>query len=426
MRHKRRKRQKVRRREMAEDKPQRKTSGRNPPGGSVAAAVADTDGKTKETVPRESGGGIGKNRRLASIRSRISIEELKNVYKRQVTLSQDDSAEPIFDPMAKCVEYVVVSVLPEDRSMCSECQELGLLQECERLECRAAKEEEVLNLHSPAHFGLLQTTSSITDQEKLEDLSSRFDSVYFHPGTFESALLAAGGTLDLVDAVASGRLQNGFAIVRPPGHHAMESEFCGYSFINNVALATRQALNTHGLSRILIVDWDVHHGQGTQQAFYSDPRVLYFSIHRYEHGSFWPNLRESNYDYIGQGNGKGFNFNVPLNSIGMANQDFLAILHQVLLPVAYEFGPELVIVSGGFDSAVGDSKASNGEMEVSPGLYAHLTSHLMTLAQGKVAVVLEGGYYLPSLAESAAMTLSALLGHPCPSLMDPIIQPSKR
>ncbi|XP_045138133.1 histone deacetylase 6-like isoform X3 [Portunus trituberculatus] len=452
---------------MAEDKPERKTSGRNPPGGSVAAAVADTDGKTKETVPRESGGGIGKNRRLASIRSRISIEELKNVYKRQVTLSQDDSAEPIFDPMAKAQESLMVvrgktgvvychqmtnhlcfwdpqHMEKPERLLCilDRCQELGLLQECERLECRAAKEEEVLNLHSPAHFGLLQTTSSITDQEKLEDLSSRFDSVYFHPGTFESALLAAGGTLDLVDAVASGRLQNGFAIVRPPGHHAMESEFCGYSFINNVALATRQALNTHGLSRILIVDWDVHHGQGTQQAFYSDPRVLYFSIHRYEHGSFWPNLRESNYDYIGQGNGKGFNFNVPLNSIGMANQDFLAILHQVLLPVAYEFspelvivsagfdaaigchefGPELVIVSGGFDSAVGDSK---GEMEVSPGLYAHLTSHLMTLAQGKVAVVLEGGYYLPSLAESAAMTLSALLGHPCPSLMDPIIQPSK-
>lgn len=445
---------------MAEDKPQRKTSGRNPQrgqppggggggsgGGGGAAAAAASDGKTKETAPRESGGGAGKNRRLASIRSRISIEELKNVYKRQVTLSQDDSAEPVFDPMAKAQESLRVvrgktgvvfcpkmtnhrcswdpqHVEKPERLLCilDRCKELGLLQECEQLECRAAKEEEVLNLHSPAHFGLLQTTSGITDQDKLEDLSSRFDSVYFHPGTCETALLAAGGTLDLVDAVASGRLQNGFAIVRPPGHHAMESEFCGFSFINNVAVAARHVLNTQGLSRILIVDWDVHHGQGTQQAFYSDPRVLYFSIHRYEHGSFWPNLRESNYDYIGQGDGKGFNFNVPLNSIGMANQDFLAILHQVLLPVAYEFGPELVIVSAGYDSAVGDRK---GEMEVSPGLYAHLTSHLMALAQGKVAVVLEGGYCLPSLAESAAMTLSTLLGHPCPSLMDPIIQPCK-
>ncbi|XP_063863444.1 histone deacetylase 6-like isoform X3 [Scylla paramamosain] len=438
---------------MAEDKPQRKTSGRNPqrgqpPGGAggAAAAVAASDGKIKETAPRESG-GVGKNRRLASIRSRISIEELKNVYKRQVTLSQDDSVEPLFDPMAKAQECLKVvrgktgvvycsqmtnhhcfwdpqHVEKPERLLCilDRCLELGLLQECEQLECRAAKEEEVLNLHSPAHFGLLQTTSGITDQDKLEDLSSRFDSVYFHPGTCKSALLAAGGTLDLVDAVVSGRLQNGFAIVRPPGHHAMESEFCGFCFINNVALATRHALNTHGLSRILIVDWDVHHGQGTQQAFYSDPRVLYFSIHRYEHGSFWPNLRESNYDYIGQGNGKGFNFNVPLNSTGMANQDFLAILHQVLLPVAYEFNPELVVVSAGFDAAIG---CPEGEMEVTPGLYAHLTSHLMALAHGKVAVVLEGGYYLPSLAESAAMTLSALLGHPCPSLMDPIIQPSE-
>ncbi|XP_050687799.1 histone deacetylase 6-like isoform X2 [Eriocheir sinensis] len=454
---------------MTEDKPQKKTSARNPPRGQPPAggsAVAATDGKSGEAGSGDSAAAPGKNRRLAGIRSRISIEELRNVYKRQASQTQDDGADPIFDPMAKAQESLGVvrgrtgvvysremarhRCLWDDNhaekpdrllSVLDRCEELGLLAKCERLECRAATEEEVLRLHSPAHLSLLQTTSTTTDADKLEDLASRFDSIYFHPATYESALLAAGGTLDLVDAVAAGRLQNGFAIVRPPGHHAMESEFCGYSFVNNVALAARHALNTHRLSRILIVDWDVHHGQATQQAFYSDPRVLYFSIHRYEHGSFWPNLRESNYDYIGRGDGRGFNFNVPLNTTGMTNHDFLAILHQVLLPVAYEFnpelvivsagydaalgcpefGPELVVVSAGYDSAMGDEK---GEMEVSPGLYAHLTSQLMTLARGKVAVVLEGGYCLPSLAESAAHTLSALLGHHCPPLMDPILQPS--
>lgn len=115
----------------------------------------------------------------------------------------------------------------------------------------------------------------------------------------------------------------------------MTGEYCGYCFFNNVALAATHALDS-GVSRILIVDWDVHHGQGTQQMFYDDPRVLYFSIHRYENGSFWPNLRESDFDFIGDGKGKGFNFNVPLNKVGMTDADYLAIFQKILLPVAYE------------------------------------------------------------------------------------------
>lgn len=115
----------------------------------------------------------------------------------------------------------------------------------------------------------------------------------------------------------------------------MAGEYCGYCFYNNVALAAAHALDA-GLGRILIVDWDVHHGQGTQQMFYDDPRVLYFSIHRYEHGTFWPNLRQSDFDYIGEGKGKGFNFNVPLNAVGMTDADYLAIFQKILLPVAYE------------------------------------------------------------------------------------------
>uniref|UniRef100_A0A8W7PBM7 Histone deacetylase domain-containing protein n=1 Tax=Anopheles coluzzii TaxID=1518534 RepID=A0A8W7PBM7_ANOCL len=179
--------------------------------------------------------------------------------------------------------------------------------------------------------------------------------------SYETSVLAVGSTIQLVESVWSGTVQNGMAILRPPGHHAMTAEYNGYCFFNNVAIAAQHALDHLGTQKILIVDWDVHHGQGTQRMFYSDPRVLYFSIHRYEHGTFWPNLRESDFDYVGTGKGEGYNFNVPLNKTGMTNGDYLAIWQQLLLPVATEFAPELIIVSAGYDSALGDEKVATGK-----------------------------------------------------------------
>ncbi|KAL6951784.1 Histone deacetylase domain, partial [Sarracenia purpurea var. burkii] len=225
----------------------------------------------------------------------------------------------------------------------------------------------------------------------------------------------------------------------PPGHHAMKSTYCGYCFYNNVALAADHALKNGHATKILIVDWDVHHGQATQQMFYDDNRVLYFSIHRFEYGTFWPNLRESDYDHVGEGIGLGYNFNVPLNKIGFGNSEYLTIFHELLLPVAVEYDPDLVIissgydaaigcpefepnlvlVSGGYDAAVGDEK---GLMKVEPACYAHFVNSLKALANGKLAVVLEGGYFLKSLAEGAALTLRALLGDPCPNI-DPTNKP---
>lgn len=116
----------------------------------------------------------------------------------------------------------------------------------------------------------------------------------------------------------------------------MKSEYCGYCFFNNVGIAVESMLRDNLAKKVLIVDWDVHHGQATQQMFYEDPRVVYFSIHRYEQGEFWPNLRESDYHYVGEGAGIGHNFNIPLNKTGMTNADYLAIFQQVLLPMAYE------------------------------------------------------------------------------------------
>ncbi|XP_058833510.1 histone deacetylase 6 isoform X2 [Topomyia yanbarensis] len=300
------------------------------------------------------------------------------------------------------------------------CRELKLVERCQLIEPRMATEAELLTKHTAEQVEILKATKECRDTDALEELSSHYDAIYIHPSSYDCSLLSAGSTIELVDAIVSGRVQNGMAIVRPPGHHAMKAEYNGYCFFNNVAIAAQHALDRLGLRRVLVVDWDVHHGQGTQRMFYNDPRVLYFSIHRYECGSFWPNLRESDFDFIGEGPGLGYNFNVPLNRIGMTNGDYLAIWQQLLLPVAMEFNPEMVIVSAGYDSALGDEK---GQMEITPAFYPHLLSPLLTLAQGRVGVVLEGGYCLTSLAEGGALTLRTLLGDPCPLLVEKLQPP---
>lgn len=289
------------------------------------------------------------------------------------------------------------------------CKKAGVLHRCERLSYDFPTNDDLLRIHKQDHIDTLRNTS-LAKEEEWEDHAAHYDSVYFNESTFSSAVMAAGCGISLVEAVCNGKVQNGMAIIRPPGHHAMSDTFCGFCYFNNVALAAKTALEKKLANKILIVDIDVHHGQATQQAFYDSDNVLYFSIHRYEHGAFWPNLRESNFDHVGEGAGKGFNINFPLNTIGLQDSDYLAIVIQILLPVAYEFNPDLIIVSAGYDAAIGDSK---GEMMVSPAFYGHLITLLSGLANGKIVVCLEGGYFLPSLAEGVLMTIKALLGDAC-------------
>ncbi|XP_054162576.1 histone deacetylase 6-like [Oppia nitens] len=290
-------------------------------------------------------------------------------------------------------------------------KELDLIDRCLLVNPRKATEDEVLMIHTTDYLSEVKSTQNDEDLELLEEKASRFDAIYFHPKTYELALYSAGSTIDLLTDIATGKVRNGFALVRPPGHHAMSSEACGYCFFNNVAIGAQHCLNNLGLDRILIVDWDVHHGQATQYSFYDDKRVLYFSVHRYESGAFWPELIESNFNHIGGNNAKGFNINVPLNETGMTNADYLSIWHNILLPIAYEFDPQMVIVSAGYDAAFG---CPEGEMLLSPVIYSHLCHSLMSLANGKICIALEGGYCIPSLAESAAITLRTLIGDPCP------------
>lgn len=289
----------------------------------------------------------------------------------------------------------------------------GLDERCLCLSACEASEEELGLVHSPEYIALVRKTQTL-DKAELHALSKQYDAVYFHPDTFRCARLAAGAALQLVDAVLTGAVHNGLALVRPPGHHSQRAAANGFCVFNNVAIAAQHAKQKYGLQRILIVDWDVHHGQGIQYIFNDDPSVLYFSWHRYEHGSFWPFLPESDADAVGQGRGQGFTVNLPWNQVGMGNADYLAAFLHVLLPLAFEFDPELVLVSAGFDSAIGDPE---GQMQATPECFAHLTQLLQVLAGGRICAVLEGGYHLESLAQSVCMMVQTLLGDPTPPLL---------
>lgn len=293
----------------------------------------------------------------------------------------------------------------------------GLVDRCVRVPVRSASEEEILSLHSSEYLETLKKSSTLSPED-LQNLAESYDSVFMCKESFDVVRLGAGGLLELTEKVIKGELRNGFSVGRPPGHHAQNDLACGYSLLNNVALAAKLARTKWNVDRVLIVDWDIHHGQGTQYLFEDDPSVLYFSMHRYENMAFWPHLEESNYDRVGKGAGQGFNVNIPWNKIGMGDSEYLAVFQQLLLPLAYEFNPELILVSAGFDSAIGDPK---GEMTVSPTCFAHLTHQLMGVAQGKVVLNLEGGYCLEVLGECAAMCTTALLGDPFPPL--PLVQP---
>ncbi|KAL4695090.1 hypothetical protein H8959_000185 [Pygathrix nigripes] len=291
----------------------------------------------------------------------------------------------------------------------------GLLDRCVSFQARFAEKEELMLVHSLEYIDLMETTQYMNEGE-LHVLADTYDSVYLHPNSYSCACLASGSVLRLVDAVLGAEIRNGMAIIRPPGHHAQHSLMDGYCMFNHVAVAARYAQQKHRIRRVLIVDWDVHHGQGTQFTFDQDPSVLYFSIHRYEQGRFWPHLKASNWSTTGFGQGQGYTINVPWNQVGMRDADYIAAFLHVLLPVALEFQPQLVLVAAGFDALQGDPK---GEMAATPAGFAQLTHLLMGLAGGKLILSLEGGYNLRALAEGVSASLHTLLGDPCPMLESP-------
>uniref|UniRef100_A0A2K6MIM1 Histone deacetylase n=1 Tax=Rhinopithecus bieti TaxID=61621 RepID=A0A2K6MIM1_RHIBE len=314
------------------------------------------------------------------------------------------------------------------QSIWSRLQERGLRSQCECLRGRKASLEELQSVHSERHV-LLYGTNPLSrlklDNGKLAGLLAQrmfvmlpcggvgvdTDTIWNELHSSNAARWAAGSVTDLAFKVASRELKNGFAVVRPPGHHADHSTAMGFCFFNSVAIACRQLQQQSKASKILIVDWDVHHGNGTQQTFYQDPSVLYISLHRHDDGNFFPG--SGAVDEVGAGSGEGFNVNVAWTGgldPPMGDPEYLAAFRTVVMPIAREFSPDLVLVSAGFDAAEGHP-APLGGYHVSAKCFGYMTQQLMNLAGGAVVLALEGGHDLTAICDASEACVAALLGN---------------
>jgi acetoin utilization deacetylase AcuC-like enzyme len=224
------------------------------------------------------------------------------------------------------------------------------------------------------------------------------------PGSWPAALTAAGGMLSAVDAVMSGRVTNAFCAVRPPGHHAESGRGMGFCLFNNVAIAARYLQRHHHIGKVAIVDWDVHHGNGTQEIFYDDPTVLYVSMH--QHPLYPGTGAESE---TGKGAGKGFTLNCPMPA-GRDDDDYAAVFVKTVIPALKAFGPDFILISAGFDAHRDDPLAGMHVTEAGFGEFTRLVRQVADQsAHGRIVSCLEGGYNLPALARSVQSHLTALL-----------------
>ncbi|XP_051115921.1 histone deacetylase 15 isoform X2 [Andrographis paniculata] len=268
---------------------------------------------------------------------------------------------------------------------------------CAPIPAREITREELLMVHSLENIEAVELTSQM--------LSS-----YFTPDTYanqysaHSARLAAGLCFDLAAAIYSGSAKNGFALVRPPGHHAGVKHAMGFCLHNNAALAA-SAAQIAGAKKVLIIDWDVHHGNGTQEIFEKNKSVLYISLHRHEGGKFYPGTGSA-YE-IGSMGAEGYCVNIPWSRGGVGDNDYVFAFQQVVLPIASEFDPDFTIISAGFDAARGDPL---GCCDVTPNGYAQMAYMCSALSGGKLLVILEGGYNLRSISSSATAVIKVLLG----------------
>lgn len=314
------------------------------------------------------------------------------------------------------------------QSIWSRLHERKIVDRCSRIRARKANQQELLTVHSQQLVQLYGKSSSKKGPNERKDLpAGAFTKLacggigidtdtYWNEQTPQAAKTAAGCVIQLADDVASGKIKNGFAIVRPPGHHAMKSKSMGFCYFNNVALAAKSMLAKSSIKKVMIVDWDIHHGNGTQQVFYDTSDVLFVSIHRYDNGHFFPGSGVP--DEIGTGAGTGFNVNIAFSgpclqsgfcSSSCGDPEYLAAFRSVVIPLAYEYKPDVILVSAGFNATDGHPPTLGG-YTVSPQCFGHLTRLLMGVCNGRVILALEGGYELRSLCASAEACMLALLG----------------
>ena len=261
----------------------------------------------------------------------------------------------------------------------------------------AASEEQLLRVHRRRH---LQRVAQAARANAHLDPDT-----YVGTDSELAARLAAGGLCGVVEAVLTGQARNGFALVRPPGHHATPERGMGFCLYNNVAIAARAAQGEHGIERVLIVDFDVHHGNGTQEVFYQDGSVLFFSTHQYP---YYPGT--GHWHETGRGAGEGTTVNVPFPA-GVGDEGYQQAFDQVLVPLARRFEPQLILVSAGYDAHWNDPLAA---MQLSIPGYASLVDRLLALADelcgGRLVFTLEGGYHLQVLAHAVLNTMRQLSG----------------
>lgn len=260
---------------------------------------------------------------------------------------------------------------------------------------RPATDDELLRVHDAEHVARIRATAGRATQLDPD--------TYTSPQSLDAALLAAGAAVGAVDHVlAGGQGTRAIAVVRPPGHHAERGKAMGFCLFNSIAVAAAHA-RAHGLSRVAVVDYDVHHGNGTQWSFYTDPSVLFVSSHQYP---FYPGTGAA--DEIGSGAGQGFTVNLPIVA-GGTDEDYERLYARVALPIVRQFKPELILLSAGFD-AHGDDPL--GGMRLTAGCFGRLTAAIGAVADeccnGRLVALTEGGYDLKALADSLRVTIEAL------------------
>ncbi|KAB0405534.1 hypothetical protein E2I00_002687, partial [Balaenoptera physalus] len=325
------------------------------------------------------------------------------------------------------------------QSIWSRLQETGLLSKCERIRGRKATLDEIQTVHSEYHT-LLYGTSPLNRQKLdskklLGPISQKMyamlpcggigvdsDTVWNEMHSSSAVRMAVGCLVELAFKVATGELKNGFAIIRPPGHHAEESTAMGFCFFNSVAITTKLLQQKLNVGKVLIVDWDIHHGNGTQQAFYNDPSVLYISLHRYDNGNFFPGSGAPEEVQLLGSNWEDHASQLPLH----------AEQRTVVMPIAHEFSPDVVLVSAGFDAVEGHLSPLGGysvtarcepvggsreAVEQEDGV-----EQLMTLAGGRVVLALEGGHDLTAICDASEACVSALLSVELQPLDEAVLQ----
>ncbi len=324
----------------------------------------------------------------------------------------------IYDPVF--LEHITPSRHPERPQRVEQAfemiKDLGWLERdgLVQLAPRAATVDELAAVHDREYIQDVEEASRQMAEEEVKDgykTSFFATDTYISAKSYEAAIKAAGAPITAIDAIMQGEINNAYCLVRPPGHHALPDDAMGFCIFNNVAVAARYAIDHYGLERVMIIDYDVHHGNGTQDIFYSDPRVLYFSIHQ---APFYPGTGAS--DELGEGPGLGTTINVPIPA-KCGFDTYQAVFRQVMASAADRFNPQLILVSAGFDAHWKDAipqTSTHTDIYLSTAGFFQLNAVIINLANllcdGRLVMVQEGGYNLDAMAMCVSTSVNQLLG----------------